>query len=158
MVPAWCRVELGRLLGFDIPERVAGIDLFMRLLQLAERGEGFFLGAAEQVVEKAVAEIRTLYPDLKIAGWHRLFLSRSVWSCKDQRLRRRDVVRGTVFAKKENFIRSLASVSLPRDRFGHQVSKIDSPTRQPLLPGRPASVPLRQHPRTLMLASQHYLK
>ena len=65
-------VLAGRLLGFDIPERVAGIDLFMRLLQLAEeRGEKvFFLGAAEQVVEKAVAEIRTLYPGLQIAGWH----------------------------------------------------------------------------------------
>ncbi|WP_419608003.1 hypothetical protein [Thiolapillus sp.] len=43
-----------------------------------------------------------------------------------------------------------ASVSLPRDRFWDiQVSKIDSLTRQPLCPGRPASVPLRQHPRTL---------
>ncbi|WP_419601167.1 hypothetical protein [Thiolapillus sp.] len=41
-------------------------------------------------------------------------------------------------------------MSLPRDRFWDiQVSKIDSLTRQPLCPGRPASVPLRQHPRTL---------
>lgn len=64
-------VFAGRLLGFHIPERVAGIDLFMQLLRLAEnRGEKvFFLGATEQVVNQAVAKIRTLFPGLQIAGW-----------------------------------------------------------------------------------------
>jgi len=65
-------VFAGRLLGFDIPERVAGIDLFMQLLQLAgKRGEKvFFLGATEQVVNRTVAEIRRRFPCLQIAGWH----------------------------------------------------------------------------------------
>lgn len=61
-----------RMLGFDVPERVAGIDLFFRLLDLAaERGDSvFFLGARGPVVEEAVRRIRQSLPALKIAGWH----------------------------------------------------------------------------------------
>lgn len=61
-----------RLLGVPVPERVAGIDLFFRLLGLAQaRGEGvYLLGAREAVLEQAVANIRERYPELKIAGWH----------------------------------------------------------------------------------------
>jgi len=64
-------VFAGRLLGFDIPERVAGIDLFLQLLRLAEkRGEKvYFLGATDSVVTQAVAKIRKRFPGLKIAGW-----------------------------------------------------------------------------------------
>ena len=61
-----------RMLGLDVPERVTGIDLFFRLLSLAEsRGDSvFFLGAREEVVEKAVNNLRRDYPSLRIAGWH----------------------------------------------------------------------------------------
>ena len=53
-----------------------------------------------------------------------------------------------------------ASVSLPRERFWDiQVTKIDSPTRQPLCPGRPAYVPLRHTIASCSgLAPQHSLK
>jgi len=62
----------GRFMGLEIVERVAGVDLFFRLLELAEqRGEPvFFLGAKPEVVEKAVASLRQQYPLLRIAGWH----------------------------------------------------------------------------------------
>jgi N-acetylglucosaminyldiphosphoundecaprenol N-acetyl-beta-D-mannosaminyltransferase len=62
----------GRFLGKQIPERVAGIDLFHQLLKYAE-GTGysvFFLGAKAHVVEVAVANIRNLYPALNIAGFN----------------------------------------------------------------------------------------
>ena len=61
-----------RLLGINVSERVAGVDLFFSLLELAsERGESvFFLGARENVVNEAVRRIQKNYPLLKIAGWH----------------------------------------------------------------------------------------
>lgn len=61
-----------RMLGIDVPERVAGIDLFFRLLTLAaERGDSvFFLGARQAIVDEAVRRLRQRYPALKIAGWH----------------------------------------------------------------------------------------
>ena len=61
-----------RILGHDIQERVAGVDLFFRLLELAVETKEcvFFLGAEQNVLEKAVLNIRKEYPGLKIAGWH----------------------------------------------------------------------------------------
>ena len=61
-----------RFLGIPIPERVAGIDLFFRLLAEAEkRGETvYFLGAKEEVVEEAVKRLRSRFPRLAVAGWH----------------------------------------------------------------------------------------
>lgn len=61
-----------RFLGRRIPERVAGIDLFWRLLELAAvRGYPvFFLGAKPDVLEQAVANVKASFPALKIAGRH----------------------------------------------------------------------------------------
>jgi N-acetylglucosaminyldiphosphoundecaprenol N-acetyl-beta-D-mannosaminyltransferase len=63
-------VWASRLLGDPLPERVAGIDLMHGLLALAEK-QGysvFILGAAEEVLEQAVAQLRLMYPRLRIAG------------------------------------------------------------------------------------------
>lgn len=62
----------GRMLGYTIPERVAGIDLFHRLLAYSESvGKSvYFLGARPDVLEVAVANIRAKYPQLNIAGFH----------------------------------------------------------------------------------------
>jgi N-acetylglucosaminyldiphosphoundecaprenol N-acetyl-beta-D-mannosaminyltransferase len=62
----------GRFLGERIPERVAGIDLFHRLLKYAEgsRHSVFFLGAKAPVVQDAVNILRKQYPRLNIAGFH----------------------------------------------------------------------------------------
>jgi N-acetylglucosaminyldiphosphoundecaprenol N-acetyl-beta-D-mannosaminyltransferase len=60
-----------RLLGLDIPERVAGINLFERLIAIcAQQGfRPYFLGAQENVLKKAVNNLRVKYPAMQIAGW-----------------------------------------------------------------------------------------
>ncbi|MGG5809420.1 WecB/TagA/CpsF family glycosyltransferase [Falsiroseomonas sp. CW058] len=63
-------VWAGRLLGWNLPERVTGIDLMDRLLQAAP-GRGlrvFFLGARPAVLERFLAHCRTAYPGLEVAG------------------------------------------------------------------------------------------
>ena len=61
-----------RLLGDPLPERVTGIDLMFRLLELAqERGyRVFILGAKEDVLATAVARLEERYPGLVVAGSH----------------------------------------------------------------------------------------
>ena len=65
-------VVAGRLLGHGVPQRVAGIDLFLRLVALAEtRGDAvYFLGAEEAVVARAVDALKARHPRLHVAGWH----------------------------------------------------------------------------------------
>jgi N-acetylglucosaminyldiphosphoundecaprenol N-acetyl-beta-D-mannosaminyltransferase len=60
-----------RMLGIQIPERVAGIDLMKNLIDLSsQKGYGvFFLGADEEVIRDVVTHYRTLYPALKICGY-----------------------------------------------------------------------------------------
>lgn len=61
-----------RFLGFDVPERVTGVDLFYKLLELsARRGfPVFLLGATDEVVHETALRVKLLYPDLDIAGYH----------------------------------------------------------------------------------------
>jgi N-acetylglucosaminyldiphosphoundecaprenol N-acetyl-beta-D-mannosaminyltransferase len=63
-------VWASRLLRAPLPERVAGIDLFLRLLAEAERrGLGvYFLGARPEVLRRTLAELRRRFPDLRVAG------------------------------------------------------------------------------------------
>jgi N-acetylglucosaminyldiphosphoundecaprenol N-acetyl-beta-D-mannosaminyltransferase len=64
-------VWASRLLGDPLPERVAGIDLMFNLLALAEQ-RGFrvyVLGARAEVLERAVARLRSDYPGLQLAGY-----------------------------------------------------------------------------------------
>jgi N-acetylglucosaminyldiphosphoundecaprenol N-acetyl-beta-D-mannosaminyltransferase len=65
-------VWASRLLGDPLPERVTGIDLMFRLLELAEdRGyRVFVLGARQEVLETAVAKLGERYPGLTVAGFH----------------------------------------------------------------------------------------
>jgi N-acetylglucosaminyldiphosphoundecaprenol N-acetyl-beta-D-mannosaminyltransferase len=72
-------VWASRLLGDPLPERVAGVDLMHRLLALAER-KGysiFILGAAQDVLEAAIARLRVMSPDLRIAGYRNGYFSDS---------------------------------------------------------------------------------
>jgi len=59
-----------RLLGIQVPERVAGIDLFLNLMSVcAEEGfRPFLLGGTDRVVRKAAAEIAARHPALSFAG------------------------------------------------------------------------------------------
>lgn len=63
-------VWASRLLGHPLPERVAGIDLFESLLEVADR-EGrsvYLLGAKADVLARLVAVVTTRYPGLTVAG------------------------------------------------------------------------------------------
>jgi N-acetylglucosaminyldiphosphoundecaprenol N-acetyl-beta-D-mannosaminyltransferase len=59
-----------RALRFKVPERVSGIDLFIKLLEICEE-EGFkpfFLGAEESVLDGMIKNISQKYPGLFVAG------------------------------------------------------------------------------------------
>jgi N-acetylglucosaminyldiphosphoundecaprenol N-acetyl-beta-D-mannosaminyltransferase len=64
-------VWASRLLGKPIKERVAGIDLMVRLLaEAAKRSYRlYFLGARKDVVECVVHEVRRRFPGAEIVGW-----------------------------------------------------------------------------------------
>src|SRR4029079_17341899 len=60
-----------RAAGIDVPERVAGVDLMVKLVE-AGSGEGlrvYFLGAKNEVVTKLVRDCATKYPGLVVAGY-----------------------------------------------------------------------------------------
>lgn len=62
----------GRTLGYAIPERVAGYDLFLRLLAVAA-SQGwpvYFFGGAPGIAEAATEVGRVRYPGLTVAGTH----------------------------------------------------------------------------------------
>ncbi|WP_193165113.1 WecB/TagA/CpsF family glycosyltransferase [Microbulbifer hainanensis] len=61
-----------RFLGHPVPERVAGVDLFYRLLEMsAARGfPVYLLGARAEVVEKTAQTVQRRFPGLQIAGYH----------------------------------------------------------------------------------------
>ena len=63
-------VWASRLLGSPLPERVAGIDLFMELLAVAERRSYrvYFLGARPETLGRMLEEVSRRFPGLTIAG------------------------------------------------------------------------------------------
>lgn len=58
-------------LGYNIPERVTGIDLFQNLVKVSaeEEYKVYFFGATQEVVEKVVDIYRERYPKLNIVGY-----------------------------------------------------------------------------------------
>jgi N-acetylglucosaminyldiphosphoundecaprenol N-acetyl-beta-D-mannosaminyltransferase len=62
----------GRLLGIELGERVAGIDLFARLVERsAVRGYPIFLlGAKAPIVAEVARRLQAAHPTLRIAGFH----------------------------------------------------------------------------------------
>ena len=66
-------VVLGaRLLGHDVRERVAGVDLFNELLAMSARKgySVYLLGAKDEVVGETARRVQKRYPGLKLAGYH----------------------------------------------------------------------------------------
>jgi N-acetylglucosaminyldiphosphoundecaprenol N-acetyl-beta-D-mannosaminyltransferase len=64
-------VWAARVLGIPVPERVAGVDLMERLLALcAEKGfRPYFLGASQEVLQRAVIASRMRWAGLDFAGY-----------------------------------------------------------------------------------------
>lgn len=69
----------GRYLGFKIPERVAGIDLFIKLLEKAAKEElrVYYFGGEEEIVKKVVKLHLEMYPHLKIVGFRNGYFKES---------------------------------------------------------------------------------
>ncbi|MCS4486491.1 N-acetylglucosaminyldiphosphoundecaprenol N-acetyl-beta-D-mannosaminyltransferase TarA [Staphylococcus americanisciuri] len=65
-------VKAARLLGTPLQERVPGIEVMERCLQIADQEEKrvFLLGATDKVVDKAVRNIQHQYPNSVVAGHH----------------------------------------------------------------------------------------
>ena len=64
-------VLAGKFLGKNIPERVAGIDVVDKLIEICAREnfKPYFFGTKQHILEKMIDHYRTLYPELKIAGY-----------------------------------------------------------------------------------------
>jgi N-acetylglucosaminyldiphosphoundecaprenol N-acetyl-beta-D-mannosaminyltransferase len=65
-------VWAGRILKHPIPERVTGIDLMLGMLRHGNRRgyRVYFLGATNEVLNKAIARIAVEYPNVAIVGRH----------------------------------------------------------------------------------------
>ncbi|PKM92712.1 MAG: glycosyltransferase, partial [Elusimicrobia bacterium HGW-Elusimicrobia-4] len=61
-----------KFLKTPLKEKIPGIDFMLSLLEYAQQKNCsvFFLGACEEVIKKAVGEIKKKYPELKITGFH----------------------------------------------------------------------------------------
>jgi len=61
-----------RFCGHFVPERVAGVDLFHKLIQMSESKKFpvYLLGATEEVVAKTVDKVKEIHPNLLVAGYH----------------------------------------------------------------------------------------
>lgn len=59
-----------RLCGFDVPERVAGVDIMLNLFERCARSgyRPFLLGAEQSVLDAVVARLGTDHPALQVAG------------------------------------------------------------------------------------------
>ncbi|WP_322059852.1 WecB/TagA/CpsF family glycosyltransferase [Paraburkholderia sp. J63] len=60
-----------RMLGQPVPERVAGVDLFGKLIEMASSGglPIYLLGATDAVVEKTAEILAERHPELLLAGF-----------------------------------------------------------------------------------------
>ena len=70
-------VWASRLLGQPLPERVAGIDLFLELLGLADRHHYsvYLLGAEQSVLDAVEEAVRRDFPGARIVGSHHGYFS-----------------------------------------------------------------------------------
>ncbi len=68
-----------RMLGYEVPERVAGIDLMSDVLTLCERRgyRPYFLGARQKVMQNFVDNTKKKHPALDIAGWRNGYFNES---------------------------------------------------------------------------------
>jgi N-acetylglucosaminyldiphosphoundecaprenol N-acetyl-beta-D-mannosaminyltransferase len=68
-------VKAAQLLNEPLPERVAGFDTMMDLLEVAnqERFRIYLLGATQSVLERVMARLAAEYPNVEIIGAHNGF-------------------------------------------------------------------------------------
>ncbi len=67
-----------RMLGIEVPERVAGVDIMENMFKLcAERGfRPYLLGAEDKVLQAVIERLRREHPAIDIAGWRNGYFNR----------------------------------------------------------------------------------
>lgn len=75
-------VLAGKFLGTPLPERVAGVDLMLDLVNLAaeKNYKVFLLGAKQEVVQKTENVLRTNYPGVDIVGVRNGYFKEEQWA------------------------------------------------------------------------------
>lgn len=65
-------VWASKIVGQPLKEKVAGIDILLRLAALSgDKGWSlFFLGASEGTAEAAIENLTCRFPGMRVAGWH----------------------------------------------------------------------------------------
>jgi N-acetylglucosaminyldiphosphoundecaprenol N-acetyl-beta-D-mannosaminyltransferase len=97
-----------RLCGHSVPERVAGIDLFLSLVKEAGRRKlpVFFLGARQEVVSETARKMQEYHPGLIVAGYHHGYF----WENEEEVVKKINQSHASLLfvaitsPKKENFI------------------------------------------------------
>lgn len=76
-------VLASKFLNRPLPERVAGIDLMLKLISLSEKNgySIFLLGAKQQVVEDTKKVLQGKYAKLNICGIHNGYFKEQDWQC-----------------------------------------------------------------------------
>ena len=105
-------VMASKFLKKELPERVAGIDLMIELVELCEKKQYsmYLLGATSEVVNKTSEVLKEKYPKLKIAGVHDGYFKDNEWNeiCEKIKTCNPDVVFvGITSPKKEYLIEYL---------------------------------------------------
>jgi N-acetylglucosaminyldiphosphoundecaprenol N-acetyl-beta-D-mannosaminyltransferase len=64
-------VKGGKILGFDVKERIPGIELMIEFLKLANKTQEsvYFYGAKKEVLEKMIYNVKIDFPNLNIVGY-----------------------------------------------------------------------------------------
>ncbi len=105
-------IKASKFLGKQLPERVAGIDLMLKLTALsAEKGYSvYLLGAKQEVVEKTAEELKKKHNHLQLLGFHNGYFQESDWpaiSDEIKKIRPDFVFVGITSPKKEYLIEYL---------------------------------------------------
>lgn len=64
-------VKAAKILGDSLPERVTGYDTMVKLLEIGNQKHYkiFLLGAQNETLQKAIAQINSTYPNVEIVGF-----------------------------------------------------------------------------------------
>ena len=83
-------IMASRYLGKPLPERVAGIDLMMKLVAMSEQEHYrvYLLGARQEVVEETAARLRQQFPKLELAGFRNGYFRDEDWPSMSAELKR----------------------------------------------------------------------
>lgn len=112
-------VLASKVLGTPLPERVAGIDLMLRLCELAEqRGYPvYLLGAKDASVQGAAAKLQEKHPLLEVAGIRNGYFSDNEWDVVADEVAStsaRIVFVGITSPKKEYLIDHFRKLGIPK--------------------------------------------